>query len=141
MEAMNYQLKKDAVWLVTGCSSGFVYASNTAKQLLIKIPVIDGNAGKPEVVKREIGLDDFDFDSSGNLYGATHVYNSLVKGAPDGKVTIIGEIDQGMAGSTAVAVRTISGQSELFVTTNGGMSMPPEGGIQSGKVINVKLSK
>lgn len=118
---------------------GALYASNTARQLLVRVPIVKGRPGTPEVVKKDIGLDDFDFDRSGNLYGATHVYNSLVRLAPDGQVTVLAGLAQGMAGSTAVAARPAAGGVELFVTTNGGMSLPPEGGVQTGKVLQVRV--
>jgi hypothetical protein len=119
---------------------GVLYASNTAKQLLLKIPVIDGRAGRPEVVLKDVGLDDFDFDEAGVLYGATHVYNSLVRVGRDGKVTVLAGLAQGMAGSTAVAY-SAAGGGQVFVSTNGGMSMPPAGGVQTGKIVQVKLTR
>ena len=115
-----------------------VYVSNTARQLLVKIPVIDGQAGAPEIVQRDLGLDDFDFDSAGTLYGATHVYNSVVRRSPSGELTVIAGLPQGMAGSTAVAYSPAGG-GELFVTTNGGVSMPPPGGVEPGKVVRLRL--
>jgi hypothetical protein len=119
---------------------GVVYASNTARQLLLKVPVVDGRAGRPEVVLKNIGLDDFDFDEAGVLYGATHVYNSLVRIARDGEVTVLAGLAQGMAGSTAVAY-SAAGGGQVFVTTNGGMSMPPAGGVQTGKLVQVRLTR
>lgn len=119
---------------------GALYVSNTAKQLLVKVPLINGRAGRPEVVLKNIGLDDFDFDEAGVLYGAAHVYNSLVRVSRDGKVTVLAGLAQGMAGSTAVAY-TAAGGGQVFVTTNGGMSLPPAGGVQTGKVVQVKLTR
>lgn len=120
--------------------AGALYASNTAKQLLVRVPVVGGKAGKPEVALSAIGLDDFDFDAAGNLYGATHVYNSLVRVDPQKKVTLLAGLQQGMAGSTAVAVRATKTGLQAYVVTNGGMSLPPEGGVQTGKVLRVDLS-
>jgi sugar lactone lactonase YvrE len=119
---------------------GVLYASNTAKQLLLKVPLINGQAGRPEVALKSIGLDDFDFDEAGVLYGATHVYNSLIRVSRDGNVTVLAGLAQGMAGSTAVAF-SAAGGGQVFVTTNGGMSMPPPGGVQTGKVVQVKLTR
>ena len=119
---------------------GTLYASNTAKQLLLKVPLVNGRAGRPEVVLKNIGLDDFDFDDAGFLYGATHVYNSLVRVGRDGQVTVLAGLAQGMAGSTAVAY-SAAGGGQVFVTTNGGMSMPPTGGVQTGKIVQVKLTR
>lgn len=115
-----------------------VYATNTAKQLLIKIPVVDGKAGVPEILQKDLGLDDFDVDDAGVLYGATHVYNSVVRRSPTGELTIIAGLPEGMAGSTAVAYSPAEG-GQLFVTTNGGVSLPPPGGVQAGKVVRLRL--
>ena len=117
---------------------GVLYASNTARQLLVKVPVVDGRAGALEVVMKNIGIDDFDFDDQGALYGATHVYNSLVRLAPDGTLSVIAGLAQGMAGSTAVAY-SAAGGGQVYVTTNGGVSLPPPGGVQTGKVIRVSV--
>lgn len=112
-----------------------LYASNTQKQLLVRITLNQGKAGKPEVFMQNVSLDDFAFDSKGVLYGATHVYNSLIRIDRDRKITVLAGLEQGMAGSTAVGLAEDKGQVRLYVTTNGGMSLPPPGGVQSGKVV------
>ena len=62
----------------------------------------------------------------GNLYGATHVYNSVVRITPQRVVTVIADVSQGLAGSTAAAFgRNAEDRTVLYVTTNGGMSAPP----------------
>jgi len=117
-----------------------LYVSNTSKQILVRVPVVAGKAGAPELVSAQLGLDDFDFDSGGTLYGATHVYNSLVRVSPGGKVSVLAELPQGMAGNTAVAVVERPGQAPtLWVTTNGGMSMPPAGGVQPARLVRVEV--
>jgi hypothetical protein len=117
-----------------------LYVSNTARQQLVRVPVADGAAGTPEVWLRRIGLDDFAFDDKGVLYGTTHVYNSLVRITPDGQVSVIAGLAQGMAGSTAVAAAPAAGGGwHLFVTTNGGLSLPPPGGVQAARVLRVEI--
>jgi hypothetical protein len=118
----------------------YLYASNTAKQLLVKIPVTNGEAGTPAVYLKNIGLDDFDFDKKGVLYGSTHVYNSVISVQPSGQMAVVAGLDQGMAGSTAIAVKSAKSSTQLYVTTNGGMSLPPPGGVQSGKVLSIQIS-
>lgn len=86
-------------------------------------------------------LNYFDFDHQGTLYGATHVYNSVVSVAQNGKVTLIAGLEEGMAGSTAVATRIKGKRTTLFVTTNGGMSLPPAGGVQTAKVVKLDVSE
>jgi len=87
-----------------------------------------------------INLDDFAFDEKGNLYGSTHVYNNVVRIDPERRTTIIAGLDQGVAGSTAVAFgRSAHDLHALYVTTNGGMSSPPDGGIQPGRVVRLEV--
>jgi hypothetical protein len=118
---------------------GALYASNTARQLLIKIPLNGGKAGIPVVLQKDIGLDDFDFDKQGVLYGSTHVYNNVVRVEPSGQVSILAGVEQGMAGSTAVAVQPGKGALAVYVVTNGGITIPPPGGVQPGKVLRIDV--
>jgi len=121
--------------------NGTVYASSTEQQKLIRIPLKqDFTPGTPEVFMTTINLDDFAFDDHGNVYGTTHIYNSVVKITPERLVTVIAGLAEGVAGSTAAAFgRTEADRTTLYVTTNGGMSAPPEGGVQSGRVIKIEV--
>ncbi|MBC7926719.1 MAG: gluconolactonase [Bryobacteraceae bacterium] len=116
---------------------GALYASNSAKQQLLRISIeSSGKPGTVRVVSSPNNLDDFAFDSKGNLYGATHIYNSVVMVTPDGKTTVVADIASGAAGSTALTFgRTSSDRTKIYVVTNGGMSLPPAGGVQTAKVI------
>ncbi|MBW4470600.1 MAG: SMP-30/gluconolactonase/LRE family protein [Stenomitos rutilans HA7619-LM2] len=118
-----------------------LYVSNTQRQQLIRIPLhSDGTAGLLEVFLTNVNLDDFAFDVQGNLYAATHVYNSVVRISPDGQVTAIAKAEQGMTGSTAIAFgHTAADNQALYVTTNGGMSLPPVDGVQAGKVVRLDV--
>jgi sugar lactone lactonase YvrE len=117
-----------------------LYASITQNTQVIKIPLqANLQPGEPEIFVQNVNMDDFAFDQMGNLYGTTHVYNSIVKITPDGSVTTIAQIDQGMAGSTAVAFGHGANSSSLYVTTNGGMSFPPPTGIEPAKVMRLQL--
>ncbi len=118
-----------------------LYASNTQNTQIIKIPLqANYQAGTPEIFVENVNIDDFAFDQMGNLYGTTHIYNSLVRIAPDGSVTTIAQIEQGMAGSTAVAFgRGENNSSNLYVTTNGGMSFPPSTGVEPGRVVQLEV--
>lgn len=119
----------------------FLYASNTQKKQIVKIPILaDRLAGEPEIFLSGINIDDFAFDIEGNLYGTTHVFNSVVKIALDGTVTTIAQLEQGMAGSTALAFgRSEGDRTSIYVTTNGGMSFPPSTGVESGKVVRLEV--
>ena len=120
-----------------------LYASNGQRQLLLRIPLTPEREPKtPQVFIKDLVVDDFAFDTKGNLYGATHMHNSVVKVSPKGEITTLAGIDEGLAGSTAVAFG--GGQSDgdsIFVTTNGGMSLPPPGGIQPGRVVRLKVGE
>jgi sugar lactone lactonase YvrE len=121
--------------------NGALYASNTARQQLLRIPMADGAAGVPEVLRSQVALDDFAFDDQGTLYAATHVYNSLVRITPQGRISVIAGIAQGMAGSTAVAAVPVPGQGlRLYAVTNGGLSLPPPGGLQPARIVRVDIA-
>jgi hypothetical protein len=118
-----------------------VFASSTQQQKLLRIPLNeDFSAAMPEVFMTGVNLDDFAFDEQGNLYGTMHVYNSVVKITPDRIVTIIAAINDRVAGSTSAAFgRTKADNTILYVTTNGGMSAPPDGGgVQPGRVVKIE---
>jgi hypothetical protein len=120
-----------------------LFASSTEQQKLITIPLqADGSAGEPQVFMTLINLDDFAFDLEGNLYGTTHIYNSVVRITPDRQITVIAGLAEGAAGTTAVAFgRIAEDQMSLYVTTNGGMSSPPPGGVQPGRVLRIETGK
>lgn len=118
-----------------------LYASNTQRQHLIRIPIHqDHTPGRPELFLTNINLDDFAFDDQGNLYGTTHVYNSVVSITPAGQITTIATAAQGMAGSTALAFgRQAGDRTAIYVTTNGGMSLPLPTGLEAAKVVRLEV--
>jgi len=118
-----------------------LYASNTAKMQIVKIPLQPGGEpGEPEIFLQQVNLDDFAFDQDGNLYGTTHVYNSVVKILPNGSITTIAQAEQGMTGSTALAFGRGEGdRTGVYVVTNGGMSFPPPTGIGPAKVVRLEV--
>lgn len=118
-----------------------LYVSNTQRQHLIRIPIhSDFTPGSPERFLTNVNLDDFAFDKQGNLYGTTHVYNSVVKITPDGKIMTIATAEQGVAGSTALAFgRSAGDNTSLYVTTNGGMSLPLPTGLEAAKVVRLEV--
>ncbi len=117
-----------------------LYASITQNFQIVRIPIqANHQPGEPEIFVRDANIDDFAFDQAGNLYGTTHVFNSLVKIAPDGSMTTIAQAAQGMAGNTAVAFGKAEQRTQLYVTTNGGMSFPPPTGIESAKVVCLEV--
>ena len=118
-----------------------VYVSNTEKMLLLKIPIeADDRAGEPTIFVTPTNIDDFAFDTEGNLYAATHVYNSILKITPEGKTTTIARFEQRVIGSTAVAFGRQPGDTNsIYVTTNGGMFLPPAGGVVPANVVRIEV--
>jgi putative intracellular protease/amidase/sugar lactone lactonase YvrE len=118
-----------------------LFASNTQRQLLIRIPLAENSTPKtPEVFLSNVNLDDFAFDIRGNLYGTTHVYNSVIQISPDKQVTAIALAEQGLTGSTALAFGQADNNTNLYVTTNGGMSLPLPSGIETAKVVQLNVN-
>ncbi|MBD2568864.1 SMP-30/gluconolactonase/LRE family protein [Anabaena lutea] len=127
-----------------------LYVSNTDKQLLLRIAIDTANKpSEPEIFVEQTNIDDFAFDVEGNLYGATHVYNSVVKIAPDGTTTIIAQSEQNVIGSTAVAFGQLesdafgerSYRTAIYVVTNGGMFLPPPTGVVAATVVRLEVGK
>jgi len=120
-----------------------LYVSNTDKMLLLRIPVTTADEpGEPEIFIEQTNIDDFAFDVEGNLYGATHIYNSVVRITPDGSTTIIAQAEQGVIGSTAVAFgQQESDRTAIYVVTNGGMFLPPPTGVVPATVVRLEVGK
>ena len=118
-----------------------LYASNTEKMQLVKIPIQpDGEPGEPETFVQRVNLDDFAFDQAGNLYGTTHIYNSVVKITPDGRMTTIAQAEQGIPGSTALAFgQGESDRTSIYVVTNGGMSLPLPTGLEPARIVRLDV--
>jgi sugar lactone lactonase YvrE len=119
---------------------GNLYVSNTEKQTLIKVPLSEFTAGAPSLFLDKVNIDDFTFDGLGNIYAATNVYNGVIKITPEKKITIVADLSSGVAGSTAVIfARNNAGKNVLYVTTSGGMAVPPPTGVEEGKIIELFL--
>jgi sugar lactone lactonase YvrE len=117
-----------------------LYVSNTEKMLLLRVPIGTAHQpGEPEIFVKQTNIDDFAFDVEGNLYGATHIYNSVVRITPDGNTTIIAE---DVTGSTAVAFgQRESDRTAIYVVTNGGMFLPPSTGVVPATVVRLEVTK
>ena len=120
-----------------------LYVSNTEKMLLLKIPITaDHQAGEPAIFVTPTNIDDFAFDADGTMYAATHIYNSILRITPSGEPTTIAQADQGVIGSTAVAFGRQPGDAFcIYVVTNGGMFLPPAGGVVPANVVRLEVGK
>jgi sugar lactone lactonase YvrE len=119
---------------------GYLYISNTEKQTLVRVALRNHRAGLVETFAKNVNIDDFCFDDLGNIYAATNVYNSVIRITPQKKVSIVADTSTGVAGSTAVLFVSHSpGHHVLYVSTSGGMAVPPPGGVQEGKIIMLTL--
>lgn len=117
-----------------------LYVSNTEKQILVQIPLSDFKPGIPSLFLDKVNIDDFTFDGSGDIYAATNVYNGVIKITPEKKITIVADLSSGVAGSTAVVLaKNSTGKKVLYVSTSGGMAVPPPTGVEEGKIIELIL--
>ncbi|KAI9858974.1 MAG: hypothetical protein M1824_003975 [Vezdaea acicularis] len=123
-----------------------VYVSNTEAAQILRCVVGPGGeaTGTLDVVAEHLNADDFTFDADGAAYLTTHIYQSVVKLAPDGtRSRIVGDVkDPLCAGSTAAAFgRRQADREVLYVTTTGGMSLPVNGEVVKAKVLRVEVGK
>jgi len=117
-----------------------VFVSNTARNTLLAIPLIAGQPGEPAIYLDDVNLDDFAIDANGTIYATTHIFNSVIEIKPGQPPLVIAGIQHGLAGSTAAMLgRSVSDRRTLSVTTNGGLSLPPAGGLEDGKIVKIEL--
>lgn len=110
----------------------FVYYTNTAREILCRVPV-DDNAnpsGAVEIVAEGLFQDDFTILPGGTAYVATNAQNSIVRITPDGNATVVagnlGSLELASATSCQFG-RTTQDSETLYVTTAGGMASPVNG--------------
>lgn len=100
-----------------------VYVTNSGQATVSRISVLeDGSAGELEILFSDIILDDFAFSASGNLYGTTHINDSVVVITPDGQQNTIATTEQGVTGSTDLAFGVLESDREsIYVVGDGGI--------------------
>lgn len=117
-----------------------VFVSNTARNILLAIPKIAGQPGEPAIYLDDVNLDDFAIDADGTIFATTHTFNSVIEIKPGQPPSVIAGLQHGLAGSTAAMLgRTVSDRRTLYVTTNGGLSLPPASGLEDGKIVKIEL--
>lgn len=124
---------------------GALYYSNTQASTLHRLALdADGApSGEPRLIAQKVNLDDFDIGTDGALYGTTHIFNVALRiSLPDGAVSVIAEADAGMVGCTAAVFgATAEDRATLYVVGNGGLSLPPPGGLQAAKVTALAIGQ
>lgn len=117
-----------------------LYFANNARMLMGLIKMDETGAPvSTEIYQSSILIDDFVVDSQHHIYGATHIYDSVIHITPDHEVTIIADSEEGVTGSTSVSWS--ANQQDLIVTTNGGLlTLTPEHA-KPAKLVKLKLSK
>lgn len=121
---------------------GAAYVSVTGADRIVRVPIIDGAAGQPEIHAEALRADDFAIDADGALYIATHQAQSLLRLAPDGTRTTLAGAAQGMVGSTAVAFgRTEADRTSIYVTTTGGTWTVPEDQVEEAKLLRLDVGR
>jgi hypothetical protein len=131
---------------------GYLYYTNTAKQLLMRVkvePATYGPVGEPEVVGGGRMFDDFCIDQdAGFAYLTTHRQNTIDRLSlepaenSEERISIAGDpFDPGLIGPSAGHWGRQPGEYGrlAFFTTDGGTASPPEGGPQPAKLVKVEL--
>ncbi|HEX8474642.1 MAG TPA: hypothetical protein VF666_11455 [Pyrinomonadaceae bacterium] len=94
-----------------------VYVAVSDRAHVVAFPILaDGSAGAGRIHASGIGLDDFAFDVKGNLYGTTDPFNTVVRIAPDGSITVLLTAADGLDGPTATAFGVGNDKKNLYIT-------------------------
>lgn len=121
-----------------------LYITNTDRALVLRA-ALDGRGtptGEVVTLAEHLRGDDLAVASDGDLFITNHIHNTLIRFDPrTGTRTAIAGPEQGMAGSTACVFGTDPDeQTSLFVTTTGGIVMPPEGVVQPAKLVRLETN-
>jgi sugar lactone lactonase YvrE len=96
---------------------GEVYVAVSDRGHVVAIPINDdGTAGAARVHASGVMLDDFAFDTKGNLYGTTDPFNTLVRVSPDGTQTVLLTAADGLDGPTSATFGVGKNSKSLYVT-------------------------
>ena len=94
-----------------------VYVAVSDRAHVVAIPINeDGSAGAARVHASGVMLDDFAFDTRGNLYGTTDPFNTLVRVSPDGTQTVLLTAADGLDGPTSATFGVGNDSKSLYVT-------------------------
>lgn len=86
---------------------GVVYVGVTEQSHVVGIPIHDDDAAGEPFVFQElpgVAVDGIAFDGAGNLYAADPPAHTLWKVTPDGTITAVADVDDGLSGPSSVAL-------------------------------------
>jgi sugar lactone lactonase YvrE len=93
-----------------------LFATNTARRLLMRIPISAGTPGSPEVVRSGLAFDDFAIDGHGVVTAALNISNQVVRFTQTGPVRVLaGNVHDGVENPSAVA---FGPHHQLFLTSS-----------------------
>lgn len=121
--------------------SNYLYYANSAQQILCRVEIntTTGQAKKGAEIIVETAVDDFIFDSWGDIYAAGNIDNTVKQISIDGRLEIIagGLNSTEVAGDTSMAFgRTHKDTDILYVTTCGAHYAPVNGTfVEGAKVV------
>lgn len=121
-------------------SGDSIYFTNTGGALIGTVAInADQTAGALTVLHQGVLLDDFAVAQDGTIYGATHIFDSILKITLSGERTLIAGPDQGVQGSTSVIWDYPGEESNtLLVPTNGGINFAMVGKTED-SVVNARV--
>ena len=95
---------------------GQVYATNTARGLLMRIPVNAGSPGSPVVIRRGLAFDDFAIGDDSQITAALNISDQVVQFRPNGPVVVIADkAHDGVENPSAVA---FGARHQLYITSS-----------------------
>jgi len=124
-------------------NGGWVWISVTDRNTIVRVRVRpDGRASELELAVEEVRADDFAFSDAETMYITTHVAQSVLRLEAGGTRATVAGPDEGVVGSTACAFgRAPQDGHALYVTTNGGLSLPYEGELQEAKLVRLEVGE
>lgn len=121
-----------------------LFISSTNRRLLLSVELCDGKpiAGTLKIVKEKIFVDDFDFDEAGNLYIATHPLNVVQRMTPNGSISVIAGVEEGIRGNTACRFGRKSGdEKSLYAVVDGGIFNIGSDGLKPASVLRLQVDR
>lgn len=96
-------------------SRGRVYATNTARSLLLRIPITAHGPAEPQIIRTGLAFDDFTISQGGMVTAAVNISDEVVRFTGNGPVTVIADkTHQGVENPSAVA---FGPGRRLFITS------------------------